>query len=66
MNKIKLSLKGREINLKTKFYVMTPAGFGEVWGIDNGKVLVEMDYRYLVEFDLKNVEGIDKNDKYFF
>ena len=31
--------------------VMTPCGPGIVFGIDRGKVLVEMDYTYLVEFE---------------
>lgn len=39
--------------------VMTPCGPGILWGIDRGKVLVEMDYSYLVEFDPEDVEGIE-------
>ena len=39
--------------------VMTPAGPGIIWGIGPGKVLVEMDYSYLVEFDPEDVEGIE-------
>lgn len=39
--------------------VMTPSGPGIVWGIAPGKVLVEMDYSYLVEFDPEDVEGIE-------
>ena len=39
--------------------VMTPGGPGILWGIDRGKVLVEMDYSYLVEFDPEDVEGIE-------
>jgi hypothetical protein len=39
--------------------VMTPCGPGIIWGIDRGKVLVEMDYSYLVEFRPEDVEGIE-------
>jgi PAS domain-containing protein len=41
--------------------VMTPSGPGIIWGIDRGKVIVEMDYSYyeLVEFDPEDVEGIE-------
>ena len=41
--------------------VMTPCGPGIVFGIDRGKVLVEMDYTYLVEFDPGQVERIEKD-----
>lgn len=41
-------------------YVKTPGGVGILWGIDRDKVLVEMDYMYLVEFDLEDVERIEK------
>ena len=37
------------------YEVMTPDGHGRVWGIEGGKVLVEMDFRYLVEYDLEDV-----------
>jgi len=40
-------------------YVKTPAGAGILWGIDRGKVLVEMDYMYLVEFNPEEVERIE-------
>lgn len=40
--------------------VMTPAGPGIVFGIDRGKVLVEMDYSYLVEFEPEQVERIER------
>ena len=39
--------------------VMTPSGPGIIWGIAPGKVIVEMDYMYLVEFDPEDVEGIE-------
>jgi hypothetical protein len=39
--------------------VMTPQGPGILWGIDQDKVIVEMDYSYLVEFDPEDVEGIE-------
>ncbi len=39
--------------------VMTPSGPGIIWGIDRGKVLVEMDYSYLVEFEPGDVERIE-------
>ena len=40
--------------------VLTPVGVGQVWGIGPGKVLVEMDWMHLVEFDLEDVERIEK------
>ena len=40
--------------------VMTPAGPGIIWGIGPGKVLVEMDYSYLVEFESGDVERIER------
>ncbi len=43
--------------------VMTPCGPGIVWGIDRGKVLVEMDYSYLVEFDMEQVKGMEEKEK---
>ena len=39
-------------------YVNTPHGPGQVWGIDRGKVIVEVDYTYLVEFDPEDVDGL--------
>ena len=39
--------------------VMTPAGSGIVFGIDRGVVLVEFDYRYLVEMKPEIVERIE-------
>ena len=42
--------------------VTTPHGVGQVWGIDRGKVLVEMDYMYLVEFAPEEVEGLETAD----
>ncbi len=42
--------------------VMTPAGPGIIWGIDRGKVLVEMDYSYLVEFEPGDVEREEERD----
>ena len=39
--------------------VITPIGPGIVWGIAPGKVLVEVDYTYLVEFDPGDVEGVE-------
>ena len=41
-------------------WVKTPVGVGQVWGIDRGKVLVEMDYMYLVEFNPEDVERIEE------
>ncbi len=38
--------------------VMTPSGPGIIWGIGPGKVLVEMDYSYLVEFEPGDVERV--------
>ena len=43
--------------------VMTPAGPGIVWGIGPGKVLVEMDYSYLVEFEPGDVERIEREEE---
>ncbi len=40
--------------------VRTPSGTGILWGIAPGKVLVEMDYMYLVEFDLGQVERVEE------
>ncbi len=40
--------------------VMTPAGPGIIWGIGPGKVLVEMDRRWLVEFEPGDVERIEE------
>ena len=40
--------------------VKTPGGVGQVWGVDQGKVLVEMDYMYLVEFNPEDVERIEE------
>ena len=40
--------------------VQTPVGAGILWGIAPGKVLVEMDYTYLVEFDLGQVERVEE------
>ena len=37
-------------------YVKTPHGPGTVWGIDRGKIIVEMDWQY-VEFDPEEVDG---------
>ncbi|HHY01156.1 MAG TPA: hypothetical protein GX531_07295 [Methanothermobacter sp.] len=42
--------------------VMTPVGTGIVWGIEPGKVLVEMDYSYLVEFEPGDVEREEERD----
>ena len=41
-------------------WVKTPAGIGQVWGVDRGKVLVEMDYMYLVGMRLDQVERIEE------
>ena len=38
-------------------YVKTPHGPGTVWGIDRGKIIVEVDYTYTVEFDPEDVDG---------
>ena len=38
-------------------YVNTPLGPGTVWGIDRGKIIVEVDYTYTVEFAPKDVDG---------
>ena len=40
--------------------VKTPVGVGTVWGIDEGQVLVEFDYRYLVGLKLDQVERIEE------
>ena len=37
------------------YEVITPGGHGRVWGIEGGKVLVEMDFSYLVEYDPQDV-----------
>ena len=37
--------------------VNTPLGPGQVWGIDRGKVIIEMDYSYLAYFDPEDVDG---------
>ena len=37
--------------------VNTPLGPGQVWGIDRGKIIVEMDYTYTVDFDPEDVDG---------
>ena len=42
--------------------VMTPAGPGIIWGIAPGKVLAEMDYSYLVEFEPGDVERIGEEE----
>ena len=39
------------------YEVTTPGGPGRVWGIDKGKVLVEMEFSYLVGYNLEDVEG---------
>ena len=36
--------------------VNTSLGPGQVWGIDRGKIIVEMDWQY-VEFDPEEVDG---------
>jgi hypothetical protein len=48
------------LKLPETIRVKTPVGVGQVWGIDRGKVLVEMDYMYLVEFDPGQVERIEE------
>ena len=40
-------------------HVKTPHGPGQVWGIDRGKVIIEMDYSYLAYFDPEDVEGTE-------
>ena len=40
--------------------VKTPVGVGQVWGIDKNQVLVEFDWRYLVEFNPEDVERIEE------
>ena len=39
------------------YNVMTPGGPGTVWGIEGGQVLVEMDFSYLVAYDIEDVEA---------
>ena len=39
--------------------VNTPGGRGTVWGIDRGKVIVEHDFMYLVEYEASQVKGVD-------
>ena len=46
--------------LMERIEVMTPSGPGIIWGIGPGKVLVEMDYSYLVEFEPEQVERIER------
>lgn len=46
----------------SQYEVQTPVGVGIVWGIDRGVVLVEMDFRHLVEFDLEEVEAIEREN----
>ena len=40
-------------------YVITPGGIGPVWGIDRDKVIVELDYEYLVSYNVDQVEGLE-------
>ena len=42
--------------------VITPLGPGIVWGIEPGKVIVEMDFSHLVSFDPDEVTGDDYED----
>lgn len=39
--------------------VLTPCGPGVVWGIAPGRVIVEHDYRDLVEYNIEEVEGVE-------
>ena len=41
-------------------HVKTPLGPGQVWGIDRGKVIVEMDWQYLVSFD---PDGVGRDEE---
>ena len=45
--------------MQRKYEVKTPSGVGYVWGIGPGKVIVEMDYHYLVEFDPEEIEPLE-------
>ena len=36
--------------------VVTPHGTGKFWGLEQGKVVVEMDFSYLVHYDPEDVE----------
>jgi len=54
-------LLGKEVQrMPEAIWVKTPAGIGQVWGVDRGKVLVEMDYMYLVGMRLDQVERIEE------
>ena len=44
--------------MKHTIRVQTPVGVGQVWGIDRGKILVELDYKYLVEFNPGQVKHV--------
>ena len=39
--------------------VITPLGPGIVWGIEPGKVIVEMEFSYLVSFLPEDVAGAE-------
>ena len=56
---VKNGNKERRCPVKNQaIYVKTPHGPGQVWRIDRGKVIVEIDYTYLVEFDPEQVDGL--------
>lgn len=42
--------------------VRTPGGIGQVWGIDRGKVIVKMDWQYLVGFKPEEVEHVGRDE----
>ena len=44
----------------TTITVQTPGGVGQVFGIDRDVVLVEMDWQYLVQFRLDQIERIEE------
>ena len=39
--------------------VLTPCGPGVVWGIAPGRVIVEHEWQYLVEYNIEEVEGVE-------
>ena len=43
--------------------VQTPRGRGIVWGIAPGKVIVEMDFMYLVEYDPERIKPYEREER---
>ena len=42
--------------------VNTSLGPGQVWGIDRGKIIVEMDWQYLVGYPVEQVERVEGDE----